>query len=218
MGHTPLEPRRFADRVGTWLQRQGPDGDVVVSCRVRLARNVAGYPFVLRLEPERAEELGARLRALLVSQRIDGETIWVSMRDATPVVRLLLRERHLVSRDLAPTDPRQAPRPGRGVAFGEAETVSVMVNEEDHLRLQGIAAGFAIDDAWERVRVLDRALEDLLEYACSDTLGYMTGCPTNVGTGLRASVMLHLPSLGFARAERACLSLYRNCHWSGLRR
>jgi protein arginine kinase len=201
MGHTPLEPRRFADRVGTWLQRQGPDGDVVVSCRVRLARNVAGYPFVLRLEPERAEELGARLRALLVSQRIDGETIWVSMRDATPVVRLLLRERHLVSRDLAPTDPRQAPRPGRGVAFGEAETVSVMVNEEDHLRLQGIAAGFAIDDAWERVRVLDRALEDLLEYACSDTLGYMTGCPTNVGTGLRASVMLHLPSLGFARAE-----------------
>jgi len=201
MAFAPIDPQRFADRVGAWLQNPGPDSDVVVSCRVRLARNVEGYPFPLRLEPERAEELSGRLHSLLAAQRIDGETIWVGIEEASPILRLLLRERHLVSRDLAPTESKQGPRPGRAVAFGEQENVSVMVIEEDHLRLQGMAAGLDLHEAWNRVQTLDVSLEEEVGFSHSDRLGYLTGCPTNVGTGLRASVMLHLPALGLVRSE-----------------
>ena len=196
-----IDPHRFADHVGSWLLNRGPDADVVVSCRVRLARNVQGYPFVLRLEPGRAEELCGRLHEILLAGELDGETVWIGMNDASRLLRLLLRERHLVSRDLAPTDPRLSVRPGRAVAFGTNETVSVMVNEEDHLRLQSMSAGLSLQDAWSRVRELDLRLERDVGFAHSDKLGYLTGCPTNVGTGLRASVMLHLPALGLVRSE-----------------
>ncbi len=196
-----LDPQRFAHRLGSWLESEGPDSDVVVSCRVRLARNVEGYPFVLRLEDAQARELAEKLREVLVCQRIDGETIWVGMEEASPIVRLLLRERYLVSRDLAPTDPRLAARPGRGVAFGENETLSIMVNEEDHLRIQSLSAGHSLATAWQRVRDLDRSLEKDVPFAHSTELGYLTGCPTNVGTGLRASVMMHLPALGLVKSE-----------------
>ena len=201
VAYSSFEPRRFAERLGAWLEARGPDADVVVSCRTRLARNVSGFPFVPKLEPALARDLCERLRPLLLERRIDGETIWIAMPDASPLVRLLLRERHLVSRDLAPSDPTREPEPGRAVAFGMDQTVSVMVNEEDHLRLQAISSGFALQDAWERVRGLDRELEHDVSFAVSKRLGYLTGCPTNVGTGLRASVMLHLPALGLVRTE-----------------
>ncbi len=200
MVHPLIDPNRFASRVGHWLRSEGPDSDVVVSCRTRLARNVEGFPFMPRLEDEAAGELCERLAPLLADARIDGETIWVQMAHIEPIVRLLLLERHLISRDLAPSDSLQA-RPGRAVAFGAMETASVMVNEEDHLRLQGMSAGFALREAWLRVRELDRFLEQQVGFAHSRRLGYMTGCPTNVGTGLRASVMLHLPALGMVRSE-----------------
>ncbi len=201
MSRPPLEPRRFADRIGSWLQDSGPDEDVVVSCRARLARNVEGYPFVQRLEDDRAGELCETLNRLLVGHKIDGETIWVEMNDSSSLLRLLLRERHLVSRDLAPADGARLTRPGRAVAFGELETTSIMINEEDHLRLQGMASGFGLQQAWERVHAIERMLEGEVGFAHSSRLGYLTGCPTNVGTGLRASVMLHLPALGIVRNE-----------------
>ncbi len=201
MAYRQIETKRFAERLGAWLQTEGPDADVVLSCRTRLARNVAGYPFVGGLSAEQAAEICLRMSEILGSRRIDGETIWVQMVDATPVLRLILRERHLVSRDLAPSDVRRSVLPGRAVAFGELETTSVMVNEEDHLRLQAMAPGLALQDAWLRVRDLDRSLEGEVQFSFSERLGYLTGCPTNVGTGLRASVMLHLPALGLVRPE-----------------
>jgi len=197
----PLDPQRFAQHVGSWLAGGGPESDVVVSCRMRLARNLAGYPFVLRLEDAKAQELAAKVRAVLEAQRIDGETIWVGMDEAPTVVKLLLRERYLVSRDLAPTDPRVPTKPGRGVAFGENETLAVMVNEEDHLRLTSLAAGYDLGAAFEAIRTLDQTLERELPYAVHPEFGYLTGCPTNVGTGLRASVMMHLPALGLVKSE-----------------
>lgn len=196
-----LDPKRFVQHVGTWLEETGPESDVVVSCRVRLARNVEGYPFVLRLEDDKARELGGRLRDVLLEQRIDGETIWVAMEEAAPILKLLLRERYLVSRDLAPNDPRLAARPGRGVGFGENERLAVMVNEEDHLRLQSLSPGYSLREAFGRVRDLDQALERELPFAVDAQFGYLTGCPTNVGTGLRASVMMHLPALGLVKSE-----------------
>jgi protein arginine kinase len=197
----PLDQRKFADKGGAWLLDGGADGDVVVSCRTRLARNLEGYSFPSKLSKDGALELSERVRARLVDLRLDGETTWVDIGDSPAVVRLLLRERHLASRDLAPSERKSPLPPGRGVAFGDSETVSAMVNEEDHLRLQGLASGLDLDRAWLRVQELDHALEDALPFAHSRRLGYLTGCPTNVGTGLRASVMLHLPALGMAKPE-----------------
>lgn len=197
----PLDPRRFADRVGSWLLPEGPDADVIVSSRVRLARNLGEFPFVSRLQPEQAIEIGGAMREHLGEMALDGETVWVDMSEVQPVLRLLLRERHLVSRDLAPGGGTQSPPVGRAVAFGRSETVSVMVNEEDHLRLQAMSAGFDLDQAWRKAQDLDRDLEGRISYAYSSDYGYLTGCPTNVGTGMRASVMLHLPALATVRGE-----------------
>lgn len=201
LAYSPIDAHALASRVGSWLRQGGPDSDVVVSCRVRLARNIEGEPFISRLPSERAAELCERLKLALLDARIDGETWWVPMAEANPVLRLLLRERNLISRDLCPAQEKTGQAPGRAVAFGESETVSVMVNEEDHLRLQAMAAGMDLDLAWQRGQVLDRYLEDKVPYAHNQRLGYLTGCPTNVGTGLRASVMLHLPALGLVRSE-----------------
>jgi len=197
----PPDPTRFAEAVSSWLSAGGAEDDVVVSCRVRLARNIEGFPFVSCLEPGRAQEISATLRDLMVREKLAGETIWIDMEEASPLLRLLLRERHLVSRDLAPTDPRLAKRPGRAVAFGADETLSVMVNEEDHVRLQSFTAGFALREAWKNAHQLDLILEGQVGFSHSQEFGYLTGCPTNVGTGLRASVMMHLPGLGLVRAE-----------------
>jgi protein arginine kinase len=196
-----LDAVRFAERVAPWLIPQGPDADVVISCRVRLARNVQGYPFVSKLSAERAVELCERLKPDLARLAVDGDMLWVKIADAPLVVRLLLRERHLVSRDLAPSGEERPALPGRAVAFSRGETLSVMVNEEDHLRIQSMASGFDLAQAFERAQACDRALEERVPFAYDSRYGYLTCCPTNVGTGLRASVMLHLPALGLVRSE-----------------
>jgi protein arginine kinase len=196
-----LDPKDLAAQVSPWLRDgHGPE-EIVVSCRVRLARNLAGYPFASRLGPDRARELAEEVRPHLLEAALDGETRWVAMEETSLVLRLVLRERHLISRDLAPAEEGGAPPPGRAVAFGVSEGLSVMVNEEDHLRLQAVRAGFALHEAREAAVDLDRRLESRVAYACDERLGYLTGCPTNVGTGLRASVMLHLPALGMVRSE-----------------
>lgn len=196
-----IDVHAFADRLGEWHSSSGPDADVVMSCRMRLARNVEGYPFVTKLAPERAVELCGELRGHLLEASLGGEPRWVEMNEAPLVLRLLLRERHLISRDLAPSEEARTPLPGRAVAFGRDETVSVMVIEEDHLRLQALAAGFDLERVWTKARDLDLHLESRVPYAYTRELGYLTGCPTNVGTGMRASVMLHLPALGLVRSE-----------------
>ncbi|HKX46367.1 MAG TPA: hypothetical protein VJP77_06665, partial [Planctomycetota bacterium] len=197
-----LDLDRFPRAIGAWLSEPGPLGDVVVSCRTRLARNLAAYPFVNRLNDRQAHEIADRLRACFAEHPLEGgDTTWVDLSNSDDVERLLLRERHLVSRDHAPVEAPKPILPGRAVVFSAAETTAAMVNEEDHLRLQGFAAGFDLERAWERVRALDRQVESQVELAASERLGYLTACPTNVGTGLRASVMLHLPSLGLARTE-----------------
>lgn len=201
MPYSPIDCRALANRVGGWLRHAGPDADIVVSCRVRLARNVDGVKFVPKLDSDDALRLAARIRPVLVEARLDGETRWVDVAEASPVLRLLMLERNLASRDLVRPEALDRLLPGRAVAFGESETVSVMVNEEDHLRIQALAPGFDLDLAWERARALDRFLEARVPFATSPKLGYLTGCPTNVGTGLRASAMLHLPALGLVRKE-----------------
>jgi len=117
----------------------------------------------------------------------------LAMSDLEPLDRQLLLERHLISRELANGSG------GRGVLFNRSEMLAVMVNEEDHLRIQAIRAGFQVDEAYEDIERLDERLDKQLDFAFSEEFGYLTACPTNVGTGMRASVMLHLPALVFTK-------------------
>jgi len=197
----PIPLHQFARSVSPWLRDCDGDNDVVVSCRVRLARNLRNFHFSPRLDGEGALRLSREVRPVLEEAALDGETLWVPLEEASVLLRLMLRERHLISRDLVPAEGPGAVPPGRALAFGAREGISVMVNEEDHLRLQSVSPGLSLERAHSAAFELDRFLESRLPYAFSEQMGYLTGCPTNVGTGLRASVMLHLPALALVRGE-----------------
>ena len=174
---------------GAWLRGGGPLHDVVVSSRVRLARNLAGMPFLSRCSPAQQRELEQRLRQEVLSAELAPEMFYVDVESAGELDRLLLVERHLISRQHA-----DAGHP-RGVAIAKDETVAVMINEEDHLRIQVLRSGLQLEDACEAINQLDDRLEERLSFAFHRRWGYLTACPTNVGTGLRVSVMLHLPAV-----------------------
>jgi len=185
----------LASRVGSWLFGDGPENDVVVSTRIRLARNVRGFPFAARMTEERAGEISELLREKLKENPATKDLKFLPLKRTTEVCRDALLERFLISRELA------ASKLDRGVAFDDAELLSVMVNEEDHLRMQSLRSGFDLEAAFDRMLEVDRALESSVEYAFSEPLGYLTSCPTNVGTGLRVSVMMHLPGLALVPRE-----------------
>jgi protein arginine kinase len=178
---------------GEWLRGTGPESDIVISSRIRLARNLAAFPFTNRASIHQKAEIEALLRDRLAKVELEPRLGYLSVGDLSPLDRQLLVERQLVSRELA-----NAEGP-RGVAVTPQENVSVMINEEDHLRLQVMRSGFALDEAWQEIDRLDDLIEQRLNYAFHDDFGYLTACPTNVGTGMRASVMLHLPALGLAK-------------------
>ena len=183
---------RLADltqRAGEWLRGAGPMHDVVISSRVRLARNLAGMPFLGRCTPQQQHELEQRLRREVLATGIGEELLYVDIAAAGELDRQLVVERHLISRQHA-----QADHP-RGVAISRDETIAIMVNEEDHLRVQVLRSGLQLREAVEDIRRIDNILEDRLDFAFHSRYGYLTACPTNVGTGLRVSVMLHLPAL-----------------------
>jgi protein arginine kinase len=176
-----------------WLDASGEASDVVLSTRVRFARNIAGYAF-----PPRARE-GERLRVLTqVREAVRnlpslGEGVVVRLDELSPAERQLLHERHLVSKELAGVDRQHPVRTGAAVIL--TGNASVMVNEEDHLRLQALKSGFAVQEAFAMLAAVDAELGGQVPYAFHEEFGYLTACPTNVGTGLRASVLIHLPGL-----------------------
>ena len=177
----------------SWLKPGGPNDDIVLSTRVRLARNVAGRPFLSRLKPDEQDDLEAYLKqAVLAALKPDRYT-WFELDDLSQIDRQCLVERHLISRELAAGEGR------RGVAIGPRQRIAIMANEEDHLRLQVYAPGLQLQDAWQEADAIDDRLEARVTFTFSPNLGYLTACPTNVGTGLRASVMLHLPALVLTR-------------------
>lgn len=183
---------------GEWLRGGGPDADIVVSSRIRLARNLAEFPFI-----SRATEADRTAIEKLLHEQISaigrentkrfGDTFYIDVSELEKLDRQFLVERQLISREHADSEG------ARGVAIHQGEQFSVMVNEEDHLRIQVMQSGFDLDQAWSRINAIDDALEQHVTYAFSDRLGYLTACPTNVGTGLRVSVMLHLPALVITR-------------------
>ncbi len=187
----------LASSSGEWLKGSGPESDIVISSRIRLARNLADFPFISRTtESDRAEiEKGVRTRidALLQTGSLSPDTLFINVGDISEVDRQFLVERQLISRELSESEG------ARAAVIDPSERFSVMINEEDHLRFQVMQSGLDLTSAWEKINDLDDLIEEQLTYAFSDKLGYLTACPTNVGTGVRVSVMLHLPALVITR-------------------
>jgi protein arginine kinase len=174
---------------GEWLRGTGPESDIVISSRIRLARNLAAFPFTNRASAHQKAEIESSLRERIGKLDVEPRLSYVNVPGLSALDRQFLVERQLISRELA------AAEGPRGVALGPQETVSLMVNEEDHIRLQVMRSGFSLDEAWQNIDRFDDLLEQRVSYAFSEEFGYLTACPTNVGTGMRASVMLHLPAL-----------------------
>jgi len=182
---------------GEWLKGSGPESDIVISSRIRLARNLADFPFISRTtEADRAEiekTLHAQITGLLSEKKISNDTLYIDVGEVEDVDRQFLVERQLISRELADSTG------ARAVVIDPAERFSVMINEEDHLRFQVMHSGLDLDSTWRQINELDDLIEEQATYAFSNKLGYLTACPTNVGTGVRVSVMLHLPALVITR-------------------
>jgi len=175
--------------IGAWQRADARAADVAVSSRLRLARNVAGLPFPPRLQPadtaallQRVEDAVAAIPAAL------GHFTFTRLAPLAPLDRQVLVEKHLIS-------PQHAQQARGGLLLRPDEQLSAMVLEEDHLRLQALFPGLQLPAAWELASQLDDALEASFDWAFSDALGYLSTCPTNLGTAMRASVMLHLPAL-----------------------
>ncbi|MBI1191360.1 MAG: ATP--guanido phosphotransferase [Tepidisphaera sp.] len=177
-----------------WLKGEGEASDVVLSSRVRLARNLAGVPFSPKSGPkDRARSLELCRDQILLAG-LASRIVWEDLHEATPIKRALLVERHVISKQLS--KGRGGADEPRGVAYSVPdERLAIMVNEEDHLRIQAIRSGLALSAAYAEVDRADDLIEAGLDYAFSRRFGYLTACPTNVGTGVRMSVMLHLPAL-----------------------
>src|SRR5437764_2647404 len=179
----------LTNHAGEWLRGNGPMSEIVTSARIRLARNVAGFPFLTRCSRHQRHNLETRVREIILGAQIAPQTMYVDLDAAPEVDRQLLVERHLISR------PHASAEGARGVAVGENETVSIMVNEEDHLRIQVLRSGLQLEEAWEQINRIDDQLETKLDWSSHPRFGYLTACPTNVGTGTRVTVILHLPAL-----------------------
>ena len=180
-------------RNGEWLRGAGPEADIVISSRIRLARNLADFPFISRASDQDRDQIEAALKGCLGSIGENGQLLYLEVEDLTGVDRQFLVERQLISREHAESQGTRA------VAIDQGEKFSLMINEEDHLRIQVMQSGLDLDSAWERVNRIDDLVEQKVTYAYHERLGYLTACPTNVGTGMRVSVMLHLPALVFTR-------------------
>ena len=179
----------LTQHAGQWLRGAGPDSEIVISSRVRLARNVAGEPFLTRCDDSQRRRIAERLHEAVEQAAIANEMLYVDVEAASDLDRQLLVERHLISRQHAQGSG------ARAVVVTGDETAAVMINEEDHLRVQVLRSGLQLADSYEQIDRVDDALAQRVHFAFSGRFGYLTACPTNVGTGIRVSVMLHLPAL-----------------------
>lgn len=172
-----------------WMRGSGPHSDVVMTSRVRLARNLRGNPFPGFSQEKQRIDMLANVRPIIEALPEMKDGFSEDYKDTSKIKKQVLVERHLVSREHA------ARSNGCGVVVDRKQSISIMINEEDHFRIQGIRPGLNLRSAYDLVDRIDTEMEAQMPYAFDDKLGYLTACPTNLGTGMRASVMLHLPGL-----------------------
>ncbi len=174
-----------------WYMQNNNNSDVVVSTRIRLARNIKEYPFPNRLDIQQKEEIAQKIiKALKESNSAIADSLNViKMSSLRQVEAISLVERHIISPDFA------SDKEASYLLLTQDETISIMINEEDHIRIQVLSKGLDLENAYKTADKLDVLLDNALNYAFNSELGFLTQCPTNLGTGMRASVMLHLPAL-----------------------
>ncbi len=182
----------LADGGISWIDASGPASPLVLSTRIRLARNLEGHPFATRSAVADREQIAGDVLAAVAGTEALGHAAAFRLDRLDLRDRQLLHERHLVSKELAGLGGEPVPAGATLLVQGR---VGAMVNEEDHLRLQGVVSGFALEAAYAEVDRLDSELGQRLAFAFHPEFGYLSACPTNVGTGLRASVLIHLPGL-----------------------
>ena len=180
---------KLVGQIAGWLQKEGPLSDIVVSSRVRLARNYDLIPFPYRANKEQLREVISKTEKAIKNSKYLKNTLIIDMSDLTDIDIQFLVEKHLISQEFG------KPKSERILVVSDREIISIMVNEEDHLRLQCIQPGLQLLDSWRLINQATLELESQVEFAFSKTWGYLTSCPTNVGTGIRASVLIHLPAL-----------------------
>ena len=179
----------LSSHISKWFDGSGPSADIVISSRIRLARNLAGYEFLSCLSAKRQAEILEKLKDTILSLDVGEDVFFVDVEDASSLEQDLLVERHLISYQHA---HGKGPR---GMVSAVGESFTAMINEEDHLRIQVFKTGLQLKQCWQQIDRIDTAIEKKVEYAFSPEYGYLTACPTNLGTGIRVSVMLHLPAL-----------------------
>ncbi|MBQ4258131.1 MAG: protein arginine kinase [Clostridia bacterium] len=172
-----------------WYEKAGTEDGIIISTRVRFARNLREYPFPSRLTLRQREEIIEKVWNALSASPIANGFLRKNLSELSNIERVSLVERHLVSPELI------ASPEGRAAFIYEDESISIMVNEEDHLRIQVMKEGYNFEQALELADQIDSLLNEKLSFAFDSDLGYLTQCPTNLGTAMRASLMLHLPAL-----------------------
>jgi protein arginine kinase len=199
-----MNPADLSSQPSPWINQPGPDFEIVISSRVRLARNLEGYEFKPCLSAQRQNEILEILTPALLS--LDQKLYYIDVDKIAAVERELLAERYLIS-------PAHVRGKGpRGVAIAEEENFSAMINEEDHLRMQAYAPGLQLKACLDRVNQIDDQIEKKVRFAFHPRFGYLTACPTNLGTGIRVSVMLHLPGLKMTGQIDKFFAAARDCN------
>ena len=177
-----------------WYTECGKDGDVVLSSRVRLARNLKGFPFPVRTNEQQQTEIIDKCRDAFSGENNDLESPvrFIDFSVMEDYEKQAIAERHLISPQMMDASIR------RGILLSDDNKLSILLNEEDHIRIQAMEAGFDLEACFEQANKVDDLIEKNLEYAFDEQIGYLTCCPTNAGTGMRASVMVHLPALSIS--------------------
>lgn len=175
--------------MSSWYTSHAPEDDIAVSTRIRLARNLSGLPFPARMTPEQRKELNLKVKnAVLQSNTPFAKSLkYIDMADVPQTEIAAMVERHIISPEFAEENA------DRAIIISADESISIMIGEEDHVRIQVILGGLQLEKAYDTAEQLDSLLYNELHFAFDRSLGFLTECPTNLGTGLRASVMLHLP-------------------------
>jgi len=184
---------QMAKKPVAWIDGKGPESEIVLSSRIRFARNITDFKFPPSADTDTRDKIIEFIRASFDSAGLIDKGKFYLSTEINPLDRNFLVERHLISPEFMKDST------GRGVYIDNSESLSIMINEEDHIRLQAISSGLSMNECWEKAHDVDIKLSQKIDYAFDDNFGHLTSCPTNVGTGLRASILIHLPGLVLTR-------------------
>ena len=184
-----IKPEELTKKPVSWLADSGPDDDIAISTRIRLARNFNSVPFPIAGKQDALEQVRDLAVDAIRKSECMLDPLCFPMPSLNDLQKQLLLERRLISKDML------SPNSASALVADRDESLSAMINEEDHLRIQALSPGFQLKTVWDRINIVDNVLSSKIPYAFDARLGFLTSCPSNLGTGMRASVMLHLPGL-----------------------